>query len=549
MKYVGLCTLAIVVAALSFTYRFNALGGTLGGFDNDEFVHLMRSNMILHGEQPLRDFRDGELRGAWPSLSYAVPAWAQRIGGENLLSEAYLTVGALTLAYVMTFVLAAELSNRWWVGLLAAMDAIATTPKLYNYPKVLMLALGAVAMRAVVVNPTWARLGFAAAVTAVAVLFRHDYGVYVAAAVLAGLVIRDGPQWRAAVRDVARYGGMTAVLLMPSAAWIKRYRGIVTYVRDSVAATGLETSRTQLRLPQVNASSWLSGDGLLTTTYYAFWAVLGVTSAVLAARAFRAESRLTVVERGTAAGLLAMAAIANVFFLRANLSQRFGDAIIPVVLLAAWSVGAAGGFSSRAVRAAATAVPVALLLGIFGSAYVYADVARDVGTSGLSDSWAKTMMRFRAARDELRMLPPENAAWSDGLAEGTGRAARYIAECTSPDDYLLVGGYAPEIPVFARRRFAAGQPTLSLSFYTSVEDQEQAIAKLRTQSVPVVLVPLQGTEEDFSDDYPLIARYVTDRYREAGIIEVEGERRIRVFVEANRQPRRMDPHLGLPCFK
>ena len=86
---------AVIAAALRpFLFRFNALGGTLGGFDNDHFIHLIRTDMLLQGQQPLRDFADAELRGAWPALTYSMSAWAQQIGGRTLLSEAYLTVGA-----------------------------------------------------------------------------------------------------------------------------------------------------------------------------------------------------------------------------------------------------------------------------------------------------------------------------------------------------------------------------------------------------------------------------------------------------------------------
>src|SRR4029453_17754182 len=82
---IGLALLAaVILAAGAFAYRFNTLGGQLGGFDNDQFADLMRSDMILRGAQPLRDFADAELRGAWPSLGYAVPAWAQEIGGRSL---------------------------------------------------------------------------------------------------------------------------------------------------------------------------------------------------------------------------------------------------------------------------------------------------------------------------------------------------------------------------------------------------------------------------------------------------------------------------------
>src|SRR5688500_2732023 len=92
---------AAVVAAVAFVLRFNTLGGALGGFDNDHFIYLIRTNMLLAGEQPLRDFADAELRGAWPALTYALSAWAQQLGGRTLLPEAYLTVGLIALAHAL----------------------------------------------------------------------------------------------------------------------------------------------------------------------------------------------------------------------------------------------------------------------------------------------------------------------------------------------------------------------------------------------------------------------------------------------------------------
>ena len=47
---------AALIACVAFVYRFNPLGGTLGGFDNDHFTALMRTEMLFHGERPLRDF-------------------------------------------------------------------------------------------------------------------------------------------------------------------------------------------------------------------------------------------------------------------------------------------------------------------------------------------------------------------------------------------------------------------------------------------------------------------------------------------------------------
>jgi hypothetical protein len=540
--------LALVIAAVAFAYRFNTLGGALGGFDDDHFAHLMRTEMLLRGEQPLRDFSESELRGAWPSLSYELPAIAQRLGGRNLLSEAYLTTAALAVAHATLFLLALELSKRWSVALLATALAIATAPKLYNYHKVLMLALVALAIRGAVANPTVPRLACAAVVTAVAALFRHDYGVYVVVGMVAGLVLRDVANWSLMARRVGTYLGLSALCALPSAIWVQVYEGIPAFVMNALTSSQLETGRTPLPWPHVSFATPLEYDSLVAVAYYAFYALLIVAAVAWIWRALVTSSRrLDALERGVVAGLIALSAIVSVFFLRANVGQRIGDAVLPVALLGAWSASAFSIVSNRSWRVAAMFVPAALLGTMLWAAWGYTEAARELDTGGLSDSWAKTARRFNEVRADLRRLPPD--VWTDADATGTLRAARYVAECTDPGDYLLVAGYSPEIPVFARRRFAAGQGTVSLSFYTSERDQQRAIAYWQKQSVPIVLADYDEYEEGFVTDYPRLHDYLTQHYREAGSITVDNEPRFRVFVETARPPIRTDPHLGLPCFR
>ena len=539
---------AVAIGASAFTYRFNALGGALGGFENDHFTRLIRADALLQGQQPLRDFVDTELRGAWPALTYAASAWAQQLGGRTLLPEAYLTVGALTLAHVIVFLLALDLSKRWSVAVLAAAVAIATMPKAHNYPKVLMLALGVWALRAVAVRPSVLRLGAAALVTAAATLFRHDYGVYVAAGVVAALAARDAERWRGALRRIATYAALTTACLLPSAVWVQVYGGIPAYLRNGLATVAAERTRTPLRLSQLDLTAPLTGGGPELLTYYGFRAVPLVAGIALVALLVRSKGlHVGAGERATAAGLIVMAALVNFFFLRANLPARLGDAAVPIVLLAAWVGGAALLWSSSGVRVFVTAVPVTLLLIMLGGAYVFGDVRRELDTSGLSDSWAKTTRRRQEVRDQLGRLPP--LVWSDAQAQGTLVAARYVAECTTESDHLLVIGRLHEIPVLARRLFAAGQPLFELSLYTSDAEQQRALGRLARQSVPIVLAEADDFEDGFTSDYPLVARHLAEHYRDVGIIEVDEEPRIRVFATSDRDPVRSDPVFGLPCFR
>jgi hypothetical protein len=543
------CGAALAIAA--FVYRFNGLDGSLGGFTNDQFAVLIRADMMLRGAQPLRDFADAELRGAWPSLSYAAPAWAQQLGGRTLLSEAYLTIGVMAIGHALVFLLALELSKRWSVALLAAVLAIAMEPRLYSYQKVLMLASGAMAIRWAMLNPSNARLGAAAVTTAVATLFRHDGGVYVAVGMIAGLVARDAGAWPLVARRVGMYIGLTALCLLPSAIWVQVYEGIPGYVRENLDTIAQESNRTQLVVaPPWSALSSALGsataENLVVLTYYAFWAVFTIGAGVLAWRAFGdPASRLTPAERGSAVGFLAMALLGNEFLLRDSLLARFGDAIVPIAVLAAWTVGAARGIGRPALRTLAMVVPVTLLLVMLSATWVFADVGDTLEDTGLTRSWSEVTGQFDSVRDNLRRQPP--ADWSTFTARGTLIAARYLAQCTDPDDYVLVAAEAPEIPFYARRRFAAGQGAVTLSFYTSEASQRRALSHLASQSVPIILVNANRMDEDFVRPYPLLARYVADHYREAGTIDAG--MKFRVYVEADRQPRRMDPHLGLPCFQ
>src|SRR5688572_18187446 len=544
----ALCVGALIALA-AFVYRFNTLGGALGGFDNDHFIYLIRTDMVLAGEQPLRDFVDAELRGAWPALTYAVSAWVQQIGGRTLLPEAFLTVGALAAASAIVFLIALRLSRRWPIAVLAAAVTIVMTPKLYNYPKVLMLALGAWALAEAVTTPSVLRLGALALATVVAALFRHDFALYVGAAAVAALVARDAGDWKASGRSVAVYAVLTLVLALPSIVWVQIYEGIPSYISGSLASVAVERARTELFLPALDLAAPFFGESLLLVTYCAFWSVPVVAAAVWFARAaMSSRSRCSPSERATGAGLLVMAILANMSFLRANLAERFGDAAVPVVLLAAWTVGTAAAWTSPAARATVAVIPALLLVQMFAAAYDFSDVRRELDTSGLSDSWGKISRRYAAVRDDLRRLPP--ATWqSDGNESGILGAAGYVARCTSPDDRILVTGPTHEIPVLARRRFAAGQAMFKLSLYTSEQDQKRALARLERQSVPMVLADVREIDGGFLSDYPLVAGHLAERYREAGTIDVDEEPRLRIFVDARREPVRRDARFALPCFQ
>ncbi len=125
-------TVAVLLFAVVATYRFNTLGGALGGFDNDHFLHFVLAKQVQAGEQPIRDFLDAGLQGARPSLTYELSALAQSVFGDNFRSEALLTVAGVAAGAAAAFVAGSALAP-WPIALAMAVLSALVSPKLYGY--------------------------------------------------------------------------------------------------------------------------------------------------------------------------------------------------------------------------------------------------------------------------------------------------------------------------------------------------------------------------------------------------------------------------------
>src|SRR5581483_3166131 len=153
-----IAVIAAAIAAASFVYRFNTMGGSLAGFENDHFGQLVRAIAMLDGELPIRDFSDAELRAVWPAPTYSVSALAQKAFGRSLRSEALLTAGMLAIGAGMIFWLAVEFSGAIPAAVVTTLLAVALRPALYNYPKIIVYVLAVAGMLAYARRPTTTRL-------------------------------------------------------------------------------------------------------------------------------------------------------------------------------------------------------------------------------------------------------------------------------------------------------------------------------------------------------------------------------------------------------
>jgi hypothetical protein len=233
--------IALAIAAFSFLYRFNTLGGPLGGFDNDHFPQLVRAMAMLDGERPLRDFSDAELRALWPAPTYSTSALAQTMLGRSLRSEALLTVGLLSIGAAALFLVSTRFAGAVIPALIATMLTVTLRPALYNYPKIVLYTLAIAAMLGYSRQPTTRRLVMLGLVVAIAALFRHDHGVYLGIASLALVWLLHG---RAAWRPASVFAVTCAAVVLPGLVLAQIDRGVVRYFREALALSRQEAGRT-----------------------------------------------------------------------------------------------------------------------------------------------------------------------------------------------------------------------------------------------------------------------------------------------------------------
>lgn len=530
---------AVLLFAWVFLYRFNTLGGALGGFDNDHFLYLTLAKQVQAGEQPLRDFIDG-VHGAWPSLTYELSAGAQRLFGNNLRSEAWLTVGGVALGATVTF-LAGSMVAPWPWALVTALVSALLSPKLYGYPKVVVTAVAALLIISYGRRASWVLVVAMSVWTAMAFLFRHDYLAYCAVGFFFVLVLSgEDVAWRGRVARVIAYGLGTAMILAPSLWWIQRYRGIGEYVRNSLEMSRNEYERTQIGWPVMTfdgLSPWRvfgTDENAEAWIYYLFLIVPVLAIVVTLWRQLRDADEDP---KAIALVALSMMTIALWYsFLRGNLSARFGDMAPPVAVLGAWLL-----FRSTTGRSW-TVVPGA----VAGIAFATTVLCASRTGSVVSELWTSRLLEPRHTLARASQISSELAAMPRSLREAQAadrmQAADYLNRCTRPTDRVLVVGYYTEVPAFAERLFAGGRPAFVVGFYADDRYMRETIARLESQSVPIVL---GGAEVDYQE-FHLLGDYLHARYDQVGEV-TSNEGPLRVFVRRGRSSTPSGPH-GLPCF-
>jgi len=651
MRTALVALIALAIAAFSFLYRFNTLGGPLGGFDNDHFAQLVRSMAILDGERPLRDFTDAELRALWPAPTYSTSALAQRILGRSLRSEALLTIGLLSLGAAALFLVSARFASALVPAFIATVLAVALRPALYNYPKIILYVLGIAAMLGYARRPTTMRLVMLGLVIAIGALFRHDHGVYLGIASVALLVLMHG---RHALKPIAVMAATCALTLLPGIVLAQIDDGLLKYLRESLELSRQEASRTtnarvrfvidpsqplwrhleaanpapprinvrwndsltpELRrraesdlrlldpLPRTEATSWsyalddtsrthlgmIVGDPrvrdtdgidrarfVLTTPpppppgwtaelrrwriapgifreenalpwlYVVAWGVI-LTAAFFALRPRQYEAMATAdISFPAFRAVCLLSVILLIALMRSANSSRLADVSVPVTILGSWLLaGIARSTRWQSIpRRLAVVSGLTVLVAISGSAIVVLrDVVHQIEIANLGDA-GRARRQWHDVSTMLGTLPTSLG----GIDENLRRASGYLRRCTRPTDRIFLAENLPEIFYFADRPFAAGQVGYFSNFYSSPDQQREAIDRWRQQVVPIAFTqPAARFADEFATDYPLLTEYLRSRYHKAGQLAVERGATVDVWVEGT-QNRPVDRETGLPCL-
>jgi hypothetical protein len=643
--------IAFAIAAFSFLYRFNTLGGTLGGFDNDHFAQLVRSIAMLDGERPLRDFSDAELRALWPAPTYSTSALAQRIFGRSLRSEALLTIGMLSIGAGALFLVSARFASAVVPAFIATILAVAMRPALYNYPKITLYVAAIAAMLGYARRPTNPRLVMLGLAVGIAALFRHDHGIYLGIASAGLIALMHG---RHVLQPMAVIAATCAFTLLPGVVLAQIDDGLLKYLRQSLELSRQEAGRTtssrlrfvvdpsqpllqhlaaegppaprinvrwilsltpelrrraeaDLRLldpvPRTDASNWSyalddtsrthlgiivgdprvrdtdgidRGQFFLTTPpppppgwtaelrrwriapgifrsenalpwlYVVAWGVVFYAAFCALRPVSYAAMTTPDISLPEFRAVCLLSVIMLIALLRNPNPSRLADVSVPVAILGSWLV--AGITRSTRWRSVPTRLAVisglSLLLVINASAIVVlGDVVHQIEIANLTDA-GRARRQWNDVSTMLGRLPSSLA----GIDKNLQRASAYLRRCTRPTDRIFLAANLAELFYFADRPFAAGQVSYFSNFYSSPEQQREAIDRWRRQVVPIALTP-PGARfvDEFETDYPLLTEYLRGRYRNIGQLAVEQSAVVDVWVEGT-QKRPVDRETGLPCF-
>jgi hypothetical protein len=569
-KTAAMAVTAVAVFVFAWLFKFNDPGGSFAGLTDDHFFYLIRGWQILLGDLPVRDFVD---HGA--PLYYYVAAAVQALFGRGTVSELAFSSAMLALGASLTCWLASRASGSILLGVAAAAFQLLLDPRFYNYPKILVYAVAIPLIWRFADKPERKATFWIALVTVIGFLFRHDHGVFVAAAFAVLLLCLGDVPWRQRAGYALAYVVLVCVLVSPYLLFVQQHGGVVSYMQQAAAWAERDRDRAPVEWPGLfddpeGRSEEAENGGAVARTvatvrdnrvawlFYLEIALPFFALAVLAVSrdAFRPSWPHALPKLVSVA---ALGIILDAGFLRSPLEARLADPSVPLAILLAWLVVAVPRLvvnrnswrdAMRRVLVparAAFAVGGLVLAGLFG-VILGDDVYERLDKSALVERWGKPFERAGYIRGALTE-EWELATWAArDERPDLINLALYLHACTTEQDRIFVQPYIPQVLALARRGFAGGHADLRPGFFKTEEAQQLTLRRLQAQSVPVVLLETGDSLDNFRSSFPLIAAYLDERYAVAGTHTFDQRFGITVLAARNVTPARRYQPFDWPCF-
>jgi hypothetical protein len=523
----------VAVGLIAFGFRFI----TVRDLSNDHYMHLAWAQQMLFGELPGRDFVDPGM-----PLMYSLSAIVQH-SWPGPFSEAALSCLLLALAAAVTFLVAADLTGSIVGGVLAALFEIALTPRLYSYPKILVPAVVLLLLQHYVRRPGRGRLVLLAIWTAVAVLLRHDLGVYAAAGIGVALAWAHWGDWARCARAMAEYAIAVVVTMLPYVVFVQWAEGLTEHFHEALEFAKGEAHQRFLATPVFaflgdprGVMAWSNEDSAVLLFYVAHLLPVVALVLLVTRRSGRADRNPVV------AGGIAMLLLYLLIVLRHPIQSRIQDVGALLAIVGAWVVSetarraivprSGGSMAARVAAISTFALVLCIVTAATASMWMLGDVSGRIKDTRVMDG-PGVIARTVEGVKETGTLWPWERFWPAGELPG---AVRYLNACTTRDDSVLLTWAAPEYYFFARRRFGAGHALfLPPDAFTTAHDQELMLARLRKQRVPIVLIN-ETRQNEFANAYPEVNAYVQQTYASAGHFQIRDGSDITIAVRRDAAP-------------
>jgi hypothetical protein len=390
----------------------------------------------------------------------------------------------------------------------------------------------------------------------IAVLLRHDLGIYAAAGTGVALVWTHWGSVTQTVRALVEFAVAVIVVMIPYVAFVQWAEGLPQHFHQALEFAKGEAHQRFLAPPPfafLSDARGLAAWSKVDSAVFLFYAAHLLAIAAFVLLITRREQRT---ERSPALGAaFAMFLLYLVVVLRHPIDSRIQDVAALLAIVGAWVINdllhralarrsLGDGGAHRSVAAIAGLVlAIAVTAGSVASLWDLGNIGLRLEETRVTDG-LETMGRTLEGTKEAGTEWPWPRFWPAGeLPE----AVRYLNACTAPSDKVLLTWAAPEYYYFARRRFGAGHALfLPPDAFTGREDQELMLARMRAGRIPVVLIN-ETRGKEFAEAYGEVDRYLRQEYVAAGHFQIRDGSEITIAIRRDLKPQRTYGAERWPC--